>query len=59
MVGKLYQFIVTTGKWSGFLNGKVIESLPKLPNKKWTNATLYKQFNLTQDEINVIESTIK
>jgi hypothetical protein len=56
---KLYQFIVTTGKWSGFLNGKVIESLPKLPNKKWTNATLYKQFNLTQDEINVIESTIK
>jgi len=56
---KLYQFIVTTGKWSGFLNGKVIESLPKLPNKKWTDATLYKQFNLTQDEINVIESTVK
>ena len=56
---KLYQFIINTGKWSGFLNGKVIESLPQLPNKMWTDKALYKLFNLTQEEIDYIESNVK
>ena len=56
---KLYKFIINTGKWSGFLNGKVLASLPKLTNKIWTDQELYKHFSLTQDEINYVEANVK
>ena len=56
---KLYRTIITTGKWSGFLNGNVIKGLPKLQNKIWTDSELYKLFNLTEEEINYIESNVK
>lgn len=56
---KLYNFIVTTGKWSGFLNGKIIKALPKLEDKMWTDVTLYEYFNLTPEEIKYIESNVK
>lgn len=56
---KLYQYIVITGKWSGFLNGRVIEGLPELPNKPYTDQELYKLFNLSQDEINIVENAVK
>lgn len=56
---KLYRFIINTGKWSGFLNGKVLSSLPKLSNKQWTDAKLYKHFGLTQEEIDYIEANVK
>lgn len=56
---KLYNFLIITGKWSGFLNGKLICSLPKLTNKKWTDKALYKHFGLTQEEINYVEASAK
>lgn len=57
---KLYNFLITTGKWSGFLNGKLISSLPELAtNKQWTDKELYKHFGLTQEEIDYIESNVK
>ena len=55
---KLYRYIISTGKWSGFLNGRVIEGLPKLPNKKYTDQDLYVLFNLTEEEIKTIEDAI-
>jgi hypothetical protein len=56
---KLYKFVVNTGKWSGFLNGKVLSSLPKLASKVWTDAELYAHFGLTQDEIDYVEANVK
>jgi len=57
---KLYQFIVSTAKWSGFSDLTVLRSLPVVDlTKKWTNNDLYQHFNLTQSEIDLIESTIK
>jgi hypothetical protein len=56
---KLYKFVVNTGKWSGFLNGKVLSSLPKLASKIWTDAELYTHFGLTQEEIDYIEANVK
>jgi len=56
---KLYNFLIVTGKWSGFLNGKLICSLPKLANKKWTNNAIYKHFGLTQEEIDYVEANVK
>lgn len=55
---KLYKFLINTGKWSGFLNGKIISSLPRLPNKVWTDTKIYKHFNLTQEEIDYIEENV-
>ncbi len=54
---KLYKFLINTGKWSGFLNGKLLNSLPRLDNKKWTDKELYKLFNLTKEEIDYIEQS--
>ena len=56
---KLYKFIVNTGKWSGFLNGKVLSSLPKLASKIWTDQELYQHFGLTQEEIDYVEANVK
>lgn len=54
----LIQLIVKTGKWSGFLNAKVLQLLPSAVNFV-TNAELYNYFSLTKEEIEYIESTIK
>ena len=56
---KLYKFIVNTGKWSGFLNGKVLASLPELASKIWTDQELYQHFGLTQEEIDYVEASVK
>lgn len=56
---KIYKFIALTGKWSGYLNKQVILGLPDLGrSKKWTDVELYQYFNLTEEEINLIESTV-
>lgn len=53
---KLYRFIVSTAKWSGFLNGKVFTMLPKLDfDKRWTDDQIYSEFNLTVEEIEIVE----
>ena len=57
MNSKLYNFIVTTAKWSGFLNGKVFGMLPNLgKNKVYTDEEIYRLFNLTDNEIRIVES---
>lgn len=55
----LYKFIIETGKWSGFINGKVVNQLPKLEMKVWTDEELYAHFGLTQEEIDYIEANVK
>lgn len=57
---KLYQFILNTAKWGGFVNANVLKLLPLLDlSHTWTDAELYDHFNLTKEEIALIESTIK
>lgn len=57
---KLYQFIMQTAKWNGFVNVNVIKLLPAVDlSRSWTDTELYTHFNLTDEEIALIESTIK
>ena len=55
---KLYRFYIEEERTSGFVTG-----LPKLPyldtTTNWTDQELYEYFNLTQEEIDLIEATIK
>jgi SAM-dependent methyltransferase len=56
MNSKLYHLIVTTAKWSGFLNGKVFLMLPDLgKHKVYTDEEIYKLFDLSEEEIEVCE----
>jgi len=57
---KLYQFITKISKWSGFNVQPVLMLLPSVPlTALWTDAQLYKHFKLTQEEIDLIEATVK
>lgn len=57
---KLYQFIMETAKWGGFVNVNVIKMLPKLDLMcLWPDAELYNHFNLTKEEIKLIKEIIK
>lgn len=59
MNSKLYKFIIETGKWSGFINGKVVNQLPELEMKVWTDEELYEHFDLDSEEIDYIEANVK
>lgn len=53
---KVYQFIVSTAKWSGFSDLTVLRSLPAVDlSRSWTDEELYAYFNLTSEEIKLIE----
>ena len=53
---KLLTYILKTAKWSGFGNEKVFCGLPLLStHAKMTDAEIYSQFNLTQEEITYVE----
>ena len=55
---KLYTFWVNSTKTSGFNTG--LSKLPMLDsNKIWTDKELYTHFNLTQEEIDYIETSLK
>lgn len=57
---RLYQFIVNTAKWSGFSDLTVLRSLPAVDlTRSWTDGELYEHFNLTPEEIKLIEETVK
>ena len=57
---KLYRWIVEQSKHSGFNTLKPILALPKLDiHRPWTDMEIYAAFNLTQEEIDYIESKIK
>jgi hypothetical protein len=60
LTSKLYKFILTICKWSGFNHLSVIADLPIVDfSVNWTNEKLYEYFNLTKNEILTIEGTIK
>ena len=58
---KLYKFILNYSKYSGFFTKEIIWSLP-LPDEKliidFSDIELYEYFNLTSEEIQLIEETI-
>lgn len=57
---KAFQFILETAKWGGFVNVNVIKALPRLDTSRlWTDEEVYKHFNLTNEEIKLIEETVK
>ena len=57
---KLFKFLMQENRSSGFIQIYVVKSLPKIDlSIVWTNDELYKHFNLTDDEIKLIEETIK
>lgn len=54
----LFKWYINNEKSGGFNTG--IFKLPKIDfNKNWSNKELYEYFNLTQEEIELIEKTIK
>jgi len=57
---KLFDFILSAYKWNGFNDVTVLKNLPYLDlSRSWTDEQLYSYFNLTQEEINLIEETVK
>lgn len=58
---KLYKFVQSNTKTSGFNDIKILNLLPypKGLSGNFTDADLYAHFNLTDDEIKLVESAIK
>jgi site-specific DNA-methyltransferase (adenine-specific) len=55
---KIFRYFIQSEKTGGFNTG--IFKLPKIDfSKKWSDSDLYEYFNLTQEEIDLIEKTIK
>lgn len=55
---KLFRWYVSNEKTGGFNTG--IFKLPKMDlTKEWTDQQLYEYFDLTEEEINLIEETVK
>ena len=53
----MYFFTQKQCKYSGFNNIGIMKMIPKLDfTKQWTDQELYQYFNLTQDEIDLIEN---
>ena len=57
---RLFSWILQVNKWSGWNSLEVIKSLPILPlTKLWSDQELYQHFKLTDDEIVLIENSVK
>lgn len=57
---RLYKFLFNINKWSGFNMPDVLYSLPYVDiSKSWTNSQIYKNFNLTKEEIEHINNNTK
>ena len=54
---KLYKFVFTICKWSGFNIEKIYHNIPFIKEKQ-NDDELYKLFKLTEEEINMIESSM-
>jgi type I restriction-modification system DNA methylase subunit len=58
LTSKLYVFFVSQTKSGGFNHGS-IRQLPELSHTKaWADAEIYRYFNLTEAEIDLIENTV-
>ena len=53
---KLYKFVFSICKWSGFNIEKIYHNIPFIPTTK-TDDELYKIFNVTPEEIEIIEKS--
>ncbi len=55
---KLYKFYIDTNKWSGFHHKDVLQDLPNIIKKinNINDSNIYKYFNLTANEIKLIET---
>ncbi len=54
---KLYQTILSTHKWSGWNSLDVIKALPRVDlTRKWTDLELFEHFNLSEEEIALVEN---
>jgi len=57
---KIYVFLNNLCRWNNWNNVKIMRKFPKVDlSRSWTDEELYKHFNLTLDEITLIEETIK
>jgi len=57
---KLYRFLYNNLKYTQYNESRSLNQLPKVDlSKSWTDLELYEHFNLTQEEIDLIEKTIK
>ena len=54
---KLYKFVFSICKWSGFNIEKIYHNIPLITENK-TDNQLYAIFNLTKEEINIIENSV-
>ena len=54
---KLYKFVFTICKWSGFNIEKIYHNIPFI-TENINDSELYEYFNLTKEEIELIESSI-
>lgn len=56
---KLYRFVLENSRHSSTISTPTFKNLPAVDlERSWTDEELYKHFNLTQEEIDLIESTI-
>jgi hypothetical protein len=57
---KLYRFVVNITRWSNWNSPDILKSLPMVDiDIHWDDDLLYKEFNLNQNEIDLIEDVIK
>jgi hypothetical protein len=57
---KLIRFLTNSFSSNQYVQWPIVRSLPKIDfSRSWTDQELYEYFNLTQEEINLIESSVK
>jgi site-specific DNA-methyltransferase (adenine-specific) len=57
---KLYKYIVSSAKWSGFINKDILRILPNIgTNKEWSDGEIYNKFGIKSiEDINYIENYV-
>ena len=56
---KLVDFVIKKGKSSGFIPRHILRSLPSVDfSKNWTDEEIYKEFNLSEEEIKFVEKSV-
>lgn len=55
---KVYRFYIQVNKWYGFHDRKVLQDLPYIKLNDLDETTIYNYFNISDNEINLIESSL-
>lgn len=57
---RVFRYLMQENRTSGFVQVYVVKNLPAVDlTRSWTDAELYAHFKLTQEEIDLIEATVK